>query len=89
VLVGYGVVRLGVRDIRRELKIIVQHRGVSVLFDALPDPIRWCFAHSEIGDETVLPGGVRIAAQNLGEEERAAVRAALAYRCEILIAPRS
>lgn len=88
VLAGYGVIRFRARDVRRELKVVLEERALSLLFDVLPDPIRGCFAHCEISNEVTMPSGARIEAENFDEETRARMRAALAYRSEVVIAPR-
>jgi hypothetical protein len=85
----FGVVALAVDAIRKEFKIITPERSLSLLFDVLPEPITGCFAHSEINDGGVLPGDVRFASDQLDDKQRAKVRANFAYRCQLVIAPRS
>lgn len=88
-LVGYGVVRFKVRAIRAEVKIVTASSAFSAIFDVLPEPIRGGFAHSEISSERRIPGEITLDTRNFDEEQRAQLRANLAYRCEIVIAPNS
>jgi len=98
VLQGYGVARIRARDLRRELKLIEPKSRVggvgdgsahtiSIVMDVLPDPLRRCFAHSEIRNEAIVPSHVGVPGEDLDEEDRARLRAVLAYRAEVIITP--
>lgn len=83
----YGVVSFPVTNIRQQLKLYENTRA-SIVFDAVPAPVRNCFAHSEISSEATFPAGVVISAGELNEIDRAQIRANLAFRSTVVILPR-